>query len=351
MSGVIKHHGYKWKKNLTHVSVSDDIKEVEKEWDVKGSIVGIRRCICSAKIKNLILIKNNQNGKCIAIGSACMRKLNNKFSTKNIKTYNIKDFEKIEYDEINLEVYLNECASIADMMDVIDVEEEIKHDEEQIEEKNQLEDDYKKKQYLEKQLKEQQLKEQQLKEKHYMENQIKENQFKEKSERLLNEKLLHLDKQLKDEQKKQLKEEVKFKMAQSCITNRKTDDSGIPLLGYILINGEKKFGYLPKDNMIPIEMKFCRECDKEIPKTDFYKTIGESVQTLCKVHTNKKRLKHYKDNHKPKKVLGFLALDENIRKQILEDVNINKMKIRPIAQKYKIKYPTLLNWKKTGQLV
>lgn len=98
------------------------------------------------------------------------------------------------------------------------------------------------------------------------------------------------------------------------------------------------------------EMKYCKECDKELPKTDFYKTVGNCVQTLCKVHTNEKRKQYYKDNPKPKKVKGFIKLDEEIRKLILEDLK-NNMKIKPLAVKYDLNYNTLLNWKKTGQLV
>jgi hypothetical protein len=99
---------------------------------------------------------------------------------------------------------------------------------------------------------------------------------------------------------------------------------------------------------IRIEMKFCKECDKEIPKSDFYKTYLKSVQTLCKVHSNLKRIAN---NRKitPKKVLGFMKLDEEVRKNILKDIE-SGMKLTKVAIKYDIKYPTIIGWRKKHEL-
>lgn len=96
------------------------------------------------------------------------------------------------------------------------------------------------------------------------------------------------------------------------------------------------------------EMKFCRECDTEKPKTDFYKTRGNCVQTLCKYHTNQLRMKQNREKN-PKKVLGFMKLSRETRTDILNDLQ-SSMKISRIAIKYNINYSSLLKWRKEGQL-
>ena len=96
------------------------------------------------------------------------------------------------------------------------------------------------------------------------------------------------------------------------------------------------------------EMKFCKECGTEKPKTDFYKTRGNCVQTLCKYHTNQLRMKQHRAKT-PKKVLGFVKLPEETRTNILNDIQ-SSMKIRRIAIKYDINYSSLLKWRKEGQL-
>jgi hypothetical protein len=51
----LKNNNYKWKKNLTYASKSDEIEDAQKEWiNIKLKIISDKKeynCICSAKIK------------------------------------------------------------------------------------------------------------------------------------------------------------------------------------------------------------------------------------------------------------------------------------------------------------
>ena len=96
--------------------------------------------------------------------------------------------------------------------------------------------------------------------------------------------------------------------------------------------------------------KFCKKCEKELSREEFYKTYGNGLSTLCKYHSNQRRKENQRLTPKPKKQLGFKKLDEEVRKNILSDLQ-NNMKIIKISEKYGIKYPTLLGWKKGGQLI
>ena len=96
--------------------------------------------------------------------------------------------------------------------------------------------------------------------------------------------------------------------------------------------------------------KYCKECDKQLPRTDFYKTYGNGLSTLCKHHSNQKRYQNMKKNPKPKKTLGFKKLGNDKCVEVLEEIK-NGVKLIKIAEKYNIKYPTLLHWKRKGQLV
>ena len=96
--------------------------------------------------------------------------------------------------------------------------------------------------------------------------------------------------------------------------------------------------------------KYCKECRRELPKEAFYKTYGKSLSTLCKVHSNEKRKKLQREKPKVKKQLGFKKLDEAVREKILKDIS-DGVKLITIAEANNIKYPTLLSWKKNGQLI
>ena len=96
------------------------------------------------------------------------------------------------------------------------------------------------------------------------------------------------------------------------------------------------------------EMKFCKECNADKPLTEFYRTRGNCYQTLCKYHTNQLRMRQNREKN-PKKVVGFMKLPEEVRTNILNDLQ-SSMKIRRIAIKYEINYSSLLKWRNAGQL-
>ena len=98
------------------------------------------------------------------------------------------------------------------------------------------------------------------------------------------------------------------------------------------------------------QMKLCRMCNtvKEL-EGGFYKA-GKSYQRNCIPCHNVKRYDYpHKTNYK-KRPKGFSKLDEDIRKKILYDISV-RINYKEIAEKYNIKYTTLLSWKRKGLLV
>ena len=100
--------------------------------------------------------------------------------------------------------------------------------------------------------------------------------------------------------------------------------------------------------------KYCRNCNAYLDLSKFYHIYLNTHSTLCRKHTNKLRYENKLiqliREPKQKKFTGFLKLSEETRKSILDDIS-NKHSLMSISKKYTIAYPTLLNWKKGGQLV
>ena len=104
------------------------------------------------------------------------------------------------------------------------------------------------------------------------------------------------------------------------------------------------------DNKNTRMTKVCKACQQDLPVSSYYKACGTTLTTLCKVCHNKKRIQHQKDNPKPKKVVGFLKLEESVRTAVLKDIT-DGMNYKRVASTHKINYITLLRWKDKGLLV
>ena len=100
-------------------------------------------------------------------------------------------------------------------------------------------------------------------------------------------------------------------------------------------------------------LKWCRQCNEYLELIQFYHIYKNTHSTLCRNHTNKLRYKNKLiqliREPNEKKITGFLKLEINIRKSILDDI-ANKQTLMSISKKYLIPYPTLLSWNKTVQL-
>ena len=97
------------------------------------------------------------------------------------------------------------------------------------------------------------------------------------------------------------------------------------------------------------QMKLCRKCEKVKPLEGGFYKAGASYQKYCIPCHNERRYDYaqtYKYEKKPK---GFGKLSEDIRKKILYDISV-RLTYKEIAEKYDIKYMTLLSWKRKGLL-
>ena len=103
--------------------------------------------------------------------------------------------------------------------------------------------------------------------------------------------------------------------------------------------------------------KWCKTCEKYLDLPEFYHIYKNTHSTLCKFHTNELRCKNRvlkllkEEPNKKEKTTGFKKLPENVRKDIINDITNNKFSLMKISRKYGLKYPTLVHWKKTNQLI
>lgn len=100
--------------------------------------------------------------------------------------------------------------------------------------------------------------------------------------------------------------------------------------------------------------KTCKGCNtnKEL-KGGYYKAGKNAYQSLCKKCHNKTRA-NYKLNYE-KKGSGFKRLPIDLQNKIRQDVH-RKIHCTNIYKRYveeypKLKYQTLLRWKRTGQIL
>lgn len=98
------------------------------------------------------------------------------------------------------------------------------------------------------------------------------------------------------------------------------------------------------------QKKLCKMCNevKDLEK-DFYKA-GKSYQKYCIPCHNKKRYDYPHTYKYEKKLKGFGKLPEETRKNILYDISV-RINYKEIAEKYGLKYLTLLSWKRKGLIV
>jgi hypothetical protein len=98
--------------------------------------------------------------------------------------------------------------------------------------------------------------------------------------------------------------------------------------------------------------KFCKACMQDVPHSDYYFAFNNILTTLCKKCHNKKKCIHQKANPKAsiKIPTGFAKLNKITRIAILKDID-DGMKYKPIANKHKIGYSSLLRWKTKGLLI
>ena len=100
--------------------------------------------------------------------------------------------------------------------------------------------------------------------------------------------------------------------------------------------------------------KWCKQCNSYLDLSKFYHIYKNTHSTLCRKHTNtlryENKLIQIIREPKEKKVTGFLKCSVETRKSILDDL-ANKQSLMSISKKNTIPYPTLLNWRKGGQLV
>ena len=98
--------------------------------------------------------------------------------------------------------------------------------------------------------------------------------------------------------------------------------------------------------------KICNGCGLTKSTTDYYFVNNDKkfYASNCKNCQNKLRSILQKNNPKPKKMLGFKALDINIQQAILDDIQ-NSLKYRAIATKHNIPYGRLFRWKQKNEII
>lgn len=98
------------------------------------------------------------------------------------------------------------------------------------------------------------------------------------------------------------------------------------------------------------ELKYCEGCDKvKSLYKDFYRGGKNSFQKYCKPCHIENRKKYKKSNSYKKRPTGFKKLQDETRKNILNDIRV-RINYKKIALKYNLNYLTLLRWKREGQL-
>ena len=98
------------------------------------------------------------------------------------------------------------------------------------------------------------------------------------------------------------------------------------------------------------QKKLCRKCDQVKDLEGGFYRARQSYQKYCIPCHNAKRYDYaqtYKYEKRPK---GFEKLSEDLREKILYDISI-RINYKEIAEKYGLKYTTLLSWKRKGLLV
>ena len=93
------------------------------------------------------------------------------------------------------------------------------------------------------------------------------------------------------------------------------------------------------------KIKKCIKCNIEKSLQEgFYRAGSKENKKYCRPCHNKERLKWDIKYTYVKKGTGFSRLPEDIRANILKDIE-DKLSYSKISKKYEIKYRTLLDWK------
>lgn len=98
------------------------------------------------------------------------------------------------------------------------------------------------------------------------------------------------------------------------------------------------------------QMKLCRKCEKVKPLEGGFYKAGSYYQKYCIPCHNKRRYDYPQTYNYEKKPKGFSKLPEDIKKKILYDISV-RINYKEIAEKYGLKYTSLLSWKRKGHLV
>jgi len=97
------------------------------------------------------------------------------------------------------------------------------------------------------------------------------------------------------------------------------------------------------------DMKLCIGCDVQKPYTEYWIAVRgkhERYHSRCKPCHVKQRAV----TRPPKKIRGFLALPEDIQKDIVDMLN-RKEKKKTIAKKHGLNYGTFFSWVSKGNII
>lgn len=89
--------------------------------------------------------------------------------------------------------------------------------------------------------------------------------------------------------------------------------------------------------------KVCTICGEEKPETEFY-----SYNRKCKKCYNKIRCDLHKKSY-TRDSMSIRDLSEEVKANIRKDID-DKMRIKVVAKKYNIKYPTLCHWNRNKNI-
>ncbi len=99
-----------------------------------------------------------------------------------------------------------------------------------------------------------------------------------------------------------------------------------------------------------VAVKLCKGCQNVFPlESGYYKAGPKVYQKLCMKCHNQKRYDYDFNNKYEKKIIGYMKIDEEIRKKIEYDIYV-RINFKEIAIKYDLNYQSLLRWKNKNQI-
>jgi len=108
---------------------------------------------------------------------------------------------------------------------------------------------------------------------------------------------------------------------------------------------------MANDSTQSADLKKCIGCAKELPRTEFWKGRGNSLQGRCKkCHVEFRKQYGFKRKPKERKPHGFKALEDETQKEIIELINGGELSKNKIAQKFNIHPQTFYYWCRKGTI-